>query len=1044
MLIIAFVLSLQNLIAQDDYRFNGSALTDYQLLSSPSVQSPDVSAFLKVTQIPVSNYTGRANISVPIYNIKVGNMNVPISITYNSSGVKVADMPSNVGSNWALNAGGMVTKIVQGIDDFIVPSEIFPGSPEKTPAGWLSTFIGYTPSNNQQNDPAPDIYHVSAPGIYTKYIHEKDYSSSTNPTPVEIENNGNLIEESAGIIYSATGIIEGTSQTFTIPCFGMEYINVTALNGVQYNFSTPEISHTNSQENNGFRLSINDIAYKANAFKLDQMYDPATNQTIEFEYETYANNFYDKFYYRPGVYTTTRNVVSNRLILISFEGGTVEFKYDLDRIDNSGEKALTEVVVKNHLGTVIKHFKFEYGYFQSTINSTTAQSKRLRLDKLYQVDENGIASVGEYVFSYNTSINMPPRDSWSHDFLGYNNGSYVVSTADPEPKLYFDNNAYNNNSSSSTDSYRSVFTPFQSSGTFLINNNQQISFSLEANEEASKAYILTSIKYPTGGRSEFEYESNEFSYKGNKKGGGLRIKSQRNVDEYGIEQIQDYDYWGGMIANMPQYVNFKFLANSSTVDSQPTNTSDLNISWLKIYNVPQSQVELTNDSFVGYQSVSIKNRYDKQVTKYTYYNYIDYPNLPSTKTIFDSSSNYVNAGSRNWMAFTQHSLYLSRDILRGKLHFKTVFDQNEVCVLKQEYQYLLKEFRTILYTFQNPSSFSITNAGYSNCYTSSGLYIRGCGGYDEVINFPIERNLLITVETKVLEDLHEGTYSSPQAVDYAAFVETEKRYHYDSQYPRILAEEQGRNFYPYYDEQELEDNINRCQGDLECEERVRNEYVIQHQDGSSPEYIRKTYLYPNSGSILYGQHRLSTPEFVEIKNENEVLKSEDYHYKDYGGGIVAIENVDYIGNDRFGNLDPKTSFTVKRRDAKTNILEVLSQDGMYTSFIYGYGSRYLVCELKNVSYTQLLGAATTLNISLNELINSNTDTQIRTITNDLRGQLPLGQITSYTYKPLVGVTSVTDVRGRETTYKYDDYNRLEYIKDHDQNILSKNTYKYKN
>lgn len=1010
-LILLILLGLQSLSAQqDDYKFDASVLQDYKLLSNPSVQSPDVAAFQKVTQIPVSNYTGRANISIPIYNIQVGNMSVPLSITYNTSGVKVADMPSNVGSNWALNAGGVVTKSVQGLDDFTIPDPIPSqggGFDEWTSAGWLFKLIGSSMSVNQQNDPMPDIYHVSAPGLSTKYIHEKVINDVANP--VEIENNGNLIEETIGEVYSGSIDLPG-NPPFSLPTYGPTSLKVTGLNGVQYSFATPEVA---LNVRNGLPPSniLKMADFKANAFKLDSMYDPETNQTIQFEYEEYSNRFHDKFYARPNIYSYSFSEVSNRLINIIFDKGSVEFIYGLDRLDNTGEKALTDVLVKNHLGVVIKHMKFEYSYFQSTINPSTPQSKRLRLDKVYQVNSNNEALVGEYVFTYKTNLDMPPRDSWAHDFLGYNNGSYVASNTTPIPKIYKHELAFNLNYSYDTTSdsnYRRVYTPFDIGSlpeTDAI-NNQIGNFSLEADEEASKAYILTGIKYPTGGQSEIEYEGNTFYYKGATRiGGGLRIKTLKVIDEYGIEQVLDYEYTNGQISQLPSYTN---LSNYG----------------LKLYNVPQSNIELTDGSFVGYEHVAISNSYDKQSTRYSYYNNSHFPNTPSTKTVFGSQAPADMHEARIWRASARYSLYIDRDILRGKLQEKTIVDNNGLYVLKEEYLYKLKEFRTINYKFQNNIFDPLASA--NNCYTNEGIYLRNCGGYDEEINFPIERNLLVSVKTKVIEDLHaEG--DNTQGI-YADYVETEKRYVYDPIFPRLKFEEHGIscNYQGYENWDWYLDQGMPC-------------------DNPDMEYVRKTYTYPSNGSVLWSQHRLTTPEFISYKNKTTQLKSEDYHYSDFGNGIIGLEKVDYFVNNRFFNTtEPKPSSIVIRRDEKGNVLEVVSQDGIYSSFIYGYGARYPICELNNVSYTELTAAAATLNISLPNLINSNSDSLIKTQTNQLRSHLSNGQITSYTYAPLVGVTSIIDVRGIETSYEYDDFNRFEYARDLYQNIISKNEYNYKN
>jgi len=48
-----------------------------------------------------------------------------------------------------------------------------------------------------------------------------------------------------------------------------------------------------------------------------------------------------------------------------------------------------------------------------------------------------------------------------------------------------------------------------------------------------------------------------------------------------------------------------------------------------------------------------------------------------------------------------------------------------------------------------------------------------------------------------------------------------------------------------------------------------------------------------------------------------------------------------------------------------------------------------------------------------------------------------------TYKPLVGMTVMTDPRGRTTTYEYDDFGRLEIVKDHEGKLLEEYQYHYK-
>jgi hypothetical protein len=52
------------------------------------------------------------------------------------------------------------------------------------------------------------------------------------------------------------------------------------------------------------------------------------------------------------------------------------------------------------------------------------------------------------------------------------------------------------------------------------------------------------------------------------------------------------------------------------------------------------------------------------------------------------------------------------------------------------------------------------------------------------------------------------------------------------------------------------------------------------------------------------------------------------------------------------------------------------------------------------------------------------------------------QMTTYTYEPLVGITSQADIKNNVTYYEYDSFNRLKFIRDNDKNILKAFEYKY--
>ncbi|WP_370584568.1 hypothetical protein [Parapedobacter sp. ISTM3] len=53
------------------------------------------------------------------------------------------------------------------------------------------------------------------------------------------------------------------------------------------------------------------------------------------------------------------------------------------------------------------------------------------------------------------------------------------------------------------------------------------------------------------------------------------------------------------------------------------------------------------------------------------------------------------------------------------------------------------------------------------------------------------------------------------------------------------------------------------------------------------------------------------------------------------------------------------------------------------------------------------------------------------------------QVSTYTYRPLVGLSSATDASGRTTRYEYDGFWRLWRVRDHHGNITEEYRYHYR-
>jgi len=96
-----------------------SAQTPTQQLGNiPNVVSPQAFEFTKYGDVPVGLYTGVPEVNIPIYTINAAGLDLPISLSYHSNGIKVNEEASWVGLGWTLNAGGGIVQVVNEYDDF--------------------------------------------------------------------------------------------------------------------------------------------------------------------------------------------------------------------------------------------------------------------------------------------------------------------------------------------------------------------------------------------------------------------------------------------------------------------------------------------------------------------------------------------------------------------------------------------------------------------------------------------------------------------------------------------------------------------------------------------------------------------------------------------------------------------------------------------------------------------------------------------------------------------------------------------------------------
>lgn len=484
------LLSSTYLSAQDATDISSYAPRDYTIIPP----SPEVASMVRNVDYPVSPFTGQVDISLPIYTISEGNLSVPISVQYLSGGLKVDDQPGNLGLSWILNAGGCVSRTVYGHPDDAGSSTIvnnIRGIFNKTIKTdslreYAKSTIGYyDPSDPNafieyrlgrkdwdtdyyfgRADVANDILKISCMGLSGTFIYNdnKDVVISSSE-PISISPN-----EIVGSLYPNQFII--TDNKGTKYYFGH----------VKFDNTDPSIERTKYEYYHGNPGDqMLDSMYYTSAWHLTKIKN-LQNDSIIFHYKTknkrtktgalvqtyYASSNPDLRHLLPSPVSSCGEVIYNPVSLCAIESSSAIVRFTYDN-DSKNEKITKIEVYPNYdTNTPIKTFNFNYTPF----NNTNGQKRTL----LTKIAENGI---NQYQFAYYTepNTNEIPFRELDQDFCGYYNAAGNAGIAPSYHQF-------------------SHHTPCDRS----------------VNPNVCYYGALKSIIYPTGGSTEFEWESHEYGY----------------------------------------------------------------------------------------------------------------------------------------------------------------------------------------------------------------------------------------------------------------------------------------------------------------------------------------------------------------------------------------------------------------------------------------------------------------------------------------------------------------------------------------------------
>lgn len=215
---------------------------------------------------------------------------------------------------------------------------------------------------------------------------------------------------------------------------------------------------------------------------------------------------------------------------------------------------------------------------------------------------------------------------------------------------------------------------------------------------------------------------------------------------------------------------------------------------------------------------------------------------------------------------------------------------------------------------------------------------------------------------------------------------------------------------------------------------------------SSESLITNYYYHLFNEIYPYIKNRVSELERVEkFVNTTPVSKTKiEYSYSWLNSGGVKV-NGSYLPNKTSfakgsGVLEVRT--TNNLYDQYGNVLESEKTGGIKTSSIWGYNGTLLIVSIENVPYNSIPAALITAAQAASD---SGNEANLLTALTALRNTPVLANalVTTYTYKPLIGVSSVTDTRGYKMTFEYDSKGREKKVKDQDGNIITEKFYNTK-
>ncbi|WP_456458461.1 PKD domain-containing protein [Reichenbachiella sp.] len=1048
----------------------------------------------------IDYYTATPNISVHLFTLKSRHLSLPIGLSYNSQGVQITDEPSWVGQNWHLNAGGSITRNMHGLPDEL-PNDGYLTTVAETNnfnineiniEDWVTFY------EKKERDTEPDEFMVSLPGRSLKFVFDELGQAQCIPyQKVRIE----YFQLNGRINKFVVTTEDGTTYTFGEDPLAVEESKITTVttkyhyesdgfkffdrdfynhnpglfaplqsegpdhlnnlkDEIDYQAFNERLLPREEDEEQDLPLTINWYNSRWHLVKIENPMNDIINLAYtngpEFAIEHSPRKTRIEqvmSYTKTDVmlleeshwYTTTGHTyaVSGNINRIAYNdnglGGTLIYASNLPHSgtlhNHNWEPSAWDPTNASQGPMRCRHFVENVGVRAvARFGSTPAGSKPSMLDAhdLIALDHTH-TGIPPLIKDFNYTV----QDAFPYSEVYPNGGGEIVSntTVNIRTKVlakitssggaHIDCFVHNNQLEriellNNEDTYIQGYTfgyKTYNGRTFLDQATQVAANGLgtvpyqfsymnpgglpEQGSDQVNAYghfieysswgTLKEIKYPTGGSTEYFYSY----YNGNKLD---EIKDFSSTEVLSAHRRFTYE----QRANTAEAPKFETYQNVKVHGTSPAEYLKYRITT----NFPQNQLLTSKGAYRGYGKVTEKilatdnetplgkteYLFTTSDTKKVHEQSFDCANIPAT--IAEKFAGTVSTSSEtNIFPFPRPR---KREFMQGLMTAKTVCNTSGKKLQEEKYSYKLNPSGHLTKTIKG---FVGGKFNYEISPTRDYWYGR------EAVQNKKHRytNTEYITDWVVLDQKTSTTYEQG---DDSRSITTTTSYQYREGDNNMIEEvttlvdgtnQKTKIQYPYDYKSKLE-YTNSDEFHLNDQEEALRELYANHQLSQPVEIINI-----KDGKITNGSLNL-------FKLQNDMVLIDEVHKLNtdipftYSDDFLSHVILEPSGQAEFSTQFNKSEYYKRvielSYDATGNLIETKGKDGLVTSYGYGYN---------------------------NTLMTSMTSEN---------------QTTTYEHIPLVGITKVTDPNGQETTYEYDEFNRLKNIKDHNGDIVEHYRYNY--